>query len=125
VYKTFVGIVAESRKKKFEEIHELAQGRVWLGSQAKERALVDELGGLDKAVEMVKERAKIAKTEQVRIVVYPQKRTLIEQLLAQNTPTVEMRLQQAAVRELTGGLPLAVLRQGGMMKLMPYRIVVR
>jgi hypothetical protein len=74
---------------------------------------------------MVKERAKIAKTEQVRIVVYPQKRTLIEQLLAQNTPTVEMRLQQAAVRELTGGLPLAVLRQGGMMKLMPYRIVVR
>ena len=125
VYKTFVGIVAESRKKKFEEIHELAQGRVWLGSQAKDRALVDELGGLDKAVEMVKERAKIAKAEQVRIVVYPQKRTLLEQLLAQNAPSVEMRLQRAAIRELTGGVPLELLRHGGMMKLMPYQITVR
>ena len=125
VYKTFVGIVAESRKKKFAEIHELAQGRVWLGSQAKERALVDELGGLDKAVEMVKERAKIAKTEKVRLMVYPQKRTLLEQLLAQNAPSVEMRLQRAAIRELTGGLPFELLRQGGMMKLMPYKISVR
>jgi protease-4 len=125
VYKTFVGIVAESRKKKFEEIHEVAQGRVWLGSQAKARGLVDELGGLDKAVEMVKESAKIAKTEKVRLMVYPQKRTLLEQLLAQNAPSVEMQLQRAAIRELTGDLPLELLRQGGMMKLMPYRISVR
>ncbi len=125
VYKSFVGIVAESRKKKFEEIHELAQGRVWLGSQAKDRALVDELGGLDKAVAMVKDRAKIAKDEKVRVVVYPQKRTLLEQLLSQNSPSVELRMTRAAIRELTGGLPLELLQQGGMMKLMPYRITVR
>lgn len=125
VYKSFVGIVAESRKKTFEEIHDLAQGRVWLGSQAKDRGLVDELGGLDKAVAMVKDRAKIAKDEKVRVVVYPQKRTLLEQFLSQNTPSVEMRLTRAAIRELTGGLPLELLQQGGMMKLMPYRITVR
>lgn len=125
VYKSFVGIVAESRKKTFAEIHELAQGRVWLGSQAKDRALVDELGGLDKAVAMVKDRAKIAKDEKVRVVVYPQKRTLLEQLLSQNAPSVEMRMTRAAIRELTGGLPLELLQQGGMMKLMPYRITVR
>jgi protease IV len=125
VYKSFVGIVAESRKKKFEEIHELAQGRVWLGSQAKDRALVDELGGLDKAVAMVKDRAKIAKDEKVRVVVYPQKRTLLEQLLSQNSPSVELRMTRAAIRELTGGLPLELLQQGGMMKLMPYRITAR
>jgi protease-4 len=125
VYKSFVSIVAESRKKSFEEIHELAQGRVWLGSQAKERALVDELGGLDKAVAMVKERAKIAKDEKVRVVVYPQKRTLLEQLLSQNAPSVELRATRAAIRELTGGMPLELLQQGGLMKLMPYRIGVR
>jgi protease IV len=125
VYKSFVGIVAESRKKSFEEIHELAQGRVWLGSQAKERALVDELGGLDKAIEMVKERAKIAKDEKVRVVVYPRKRTLLEQILSQNAPSVELRATRAAIRELTGGLPLELLQQGGMMKLMPYRFAVR
>jgi protease-4 len=125
VYKSFVNIVAESRKKRFEEIHELAQGRVWLGSQAKDRALVDELGGLDKAIAMVKDRAKIDKNEKVRVVVYPQKRTLLEQLLNQSAPSVELRMTRAAIRELTGGLPLELLQQGGMMKLMPYRITVR
>ena len=41
------------------EIEPVAQGRVWLGSQAKLRGLVDETGGLDKAIEMVKQKAKI------------------------------------------------------------------
>jgi protease IV len=125
VYKTFVGIVAESRKKKFEEIDALAQGRVWLGSQAKDRALVDELGGLDRAVEMVKERAKIGKDEKVRLLVYPQKKTLFEQLLAQKSSNVEARVTQKMIREFTGGLPLEMWQNGAMLKLMPYRITVR
>src|SRR5436190_3832418 len=53
-YQDFVGKVASARHRKFEEIEPLAQGRVWLGSQAKERGLVDEIGGIDKAIEMVK-----------------------------------------------------------------------
>lgn len=125
VYKTFVGIVAESRKKKFEEIDALAQGRVWLGSQAKDRALVDELGGLDRAVEMVKERAKIGKDEKVRLLIYPQKKTLFEQLLAQKSANVEARVTQKMIREFTGGLPLEMWQNGAMLKLMPYRITVR
>lgn len=125
VYKTFVGIVAESRKKKFEEIDALAQGRVWLGSQAKDRALVDELGGLDRAVEMVKERAKIGKDEKVRLLIYPQKKTLLEQLLAQKSANVEARVTQKMIREFTGGLPLEMWQNGAMLKLMPYRITVR
>jgi hypothetical protein len=58
-------------------------------------------------------------------VVYPQKRTLLEQLLSQNAPSVELRATRAAIRELTGGMPLELLQQGGLMKLMPYRIGVR
>ena len=76
IYGTFVGLVAESRKKKFEEIDEIAQGRVWLGAQGKGNGLVDELGGIDKAIELVKLKAKIPASENVKIVVFPPKKSL-------------------------------------------------
>jgi protease-4 len=50
IYKIFVQRVAAGRGKSFEQIHELAQGRVWTGSAALANGLVDELGGLDAAV---------------------------------------------------------------------------
>ena len=58
-YKGFVAKVAESRKKTAEEIDAVAQGRVWTGAQARERGLVDRLGGLDVAIAAAKERAGI------------------------------------------------------------------
>jgi len=131
VYKTFVGLVAESRKKKFEEIHAVAQGRVWMGNQAKDESLVDQLGGLDRAVELIKERAKIDKNKQVRLVLYPGKQTLLEQLLAKSTDTnvsIERAVQLGVdrqVREWTGGMPMELMRQGSMLKLMPYRLEFR
>ena len=48
----FVSRVADGRKKPFDQIEPLAQGRVWLGAQAKENGLVDQLGGLDRAIEV-------------------------------------------------------------------------
>jgi protease-4 len=59
VYRAFVGVVAEGRKKSFEEIDVLAQGRVWSGADAHARGLVDELGGFDTALDLV--RARIGK----------------------------------------------------------------
>ena len=58
-YQDFVTKVADARHRTFDQIEPLAQGRVWLGSQAKPRGLVDEIGGLDKAIDMVKQKAKI------------------------------------------------------------------
>lgn len=55
-YRTFVSIVAEGRKRPVEEIEPLARGRVWSGLDAKERGLVDELGGLDRAIELAKSK---------------------------------------------------------------------
>jgi protease-4 len=52
-YHSFVTKVAEARRRKFDQIEPLAQGRVWLGSQAKANGLIDELGGLDRALDMV------------------------------------------------------------------------
>ncbi len=60
-YRGFVQRVADARKRPYAQIEPLAQGRVWLGSQAKQNGLVDELGGLDRAVEMIKQRAGIGR----------------------------------------------------------------
>lgn len=56
-YRQFVALVAERRKSTPEKINEVAQGRVWTGSQAKERGLVDALGGFDAAVKSAAKRA--------------------------------------------------------------------
>jgi protease-4 len=70
-YDQFVEKVAESRHSTPEKIDALAQGRVWTGRQAKQNGLVDELGGLDRAVAVAKQRAKIAADSDVELVVYP------------------------------------------------------
>jgi protease-4 len=113
--------VAAARRRKFGEIEPLSQGRVWLGSQAKANGLIDELGGLDRAVELVKERAKIPKSERVMLVTYPPKRSIFDIMFGQSPESVmESRL---------GGLfkrwQLRLWAQGGMMRMMPYTIEVR
>ena len=80
-YRSFVEKVASARKRKFEEMEPLAQGRVWMGSQAKERGLIDELGGLDRAFDLVREKAGIPRTEKLSLVVYPPKRSLLDRLM--------------------------------------------
>ena len=79
-YKGFVSRVADGRKKTFDQIEPLAQGRVWLGAQAKQNGLVDELGGLDKAVELVRQRAHIAAGDRITLVPYPGKRSIFDML---------------------------------------------
>src|SRR5262249_36257045 len=59
-YDQFVEKVAASRHSTPEKIDAIAQGRVWTGRQAKQNGLVDELGGLERAVSIAKQRAKIA-----------------------------------------------------------------
>jgi protease-4 len=56
VYRAFVDVVAQGRKKTFDEVDALAQGRVWSGFDAHARGLVDELGGFAKALELVRAR---------------------------------------------------------------------
>src|SRR5205814_1585715 len=70
-YDQFVEKVAESRRSTPEKIDRIAQGRVWTGRQAKANGLVDVLGGLDRAVAVAKERAKLPADREVELVVYP------------------------------------------------------
>lgn len=126
-YNSFVTKVAEARKKKYEETEPLAQGRVWLGIQAKKNGLVDELGGLDRALEMVKERAKIPASERIALVSYPPRKTLLEYVLNRDddTPSMESMLINRKIHALLGNLPIQALARGGVMRLMPFAIVVK
>jgi len=74
VYKTFVGRVAQGRGKKVEQILPIAQGRVWTGTRAKELGLVDEIGGLDAALDEARKLAKVDATTGLEI--YPPTPTL-------------------------------------------------
>lgn len=58
-YKTFVGLVAKARNKTPEQIDQIAQGHVWIGTDAKNNGLVDELGDFDDAVKKAAELAKL------------------------------------------------------------------
>src|SRR5450755_1093942 len=80
-YRDFVTKVADARHRKFDQIEPLAEGRVWLGSQARTRGLIDEIGGLDKAIEMVKQKANIPAGERVSLMIYPGRRSLLELIM--------------------------------------------
>jgi protease-4 len=120
-YKDFVAKVAAARGRTFGQIEEVAQGRVWLGSQAKPRGLVDEVGGLDKAIELVKEKAKIPATEHVNLTVYPGRRNILDILMKKSQEDmIEVKLGQAL-----GRMPFHAWLHGGFLRLMPYWVEVR
>ena len=100
-YDQFLTKVAEGRNMTKAEVNAVGRGRVWTGAQARDLKLVDELGGLTKAVELAKGLAGIAREEEVRLVVWPKKRNFWESLLGRRAPesVLDMRpgLKQAAL----------------------------
>jgi len=126
-YQGFLAKVAESRHKTPAEIHEVAQGRVWTGQQARERGLVDELGGLDRAIAIAKMRAGIPADEEVELVSYPPRRTLLEAVAEQfgsGGVSLWARLGGAegrAIAALTA--PARIFRRGEPLALMPFAFV--
>src|SRR5438552_6105740 len=81
-YNDFTTKVAKGRAKDQSYIDSIGQGRVWTGRQGKDNGLVDEYGGLDKAVEIAKQLAKIPADKGVQRVIRPQPPTLFEQLMS-------------------------------------------
>ncbi len=73
-YDDFVNKVAEGRKMSYEEVDAIGKGRVWTGRQAKGNKLVDELGGLNLALAIAKEKAGIAEDAEVQILSLPKGR---------------------------------------------------
>jgi protease IV len=80
-YADFTKGVAQGRKMTVEAVDKIGKGRVWSGAQAKEIGLVDELGGLDRAIEIAKQLSNIPAGESVHIVRYPEEKSFFEQFL--------------------------------------------
>ena len=79
VYDTFITHVAEGRHKTKAEIDSIGQGRVWSGADAIKIGLIDEFGGLDKAIEIA---AKLAKMDTYRIYNLPKQKDPLEQIMS-------------------------------------------
>jgi protease-4 len=128
-YEDFVSKVAAARRKPVSAIEPVAQGRVWLGDQAKAHGLVDELGGLDRAIEMIKARSGIAAGNRVNLVLYPPKRTLVDMLLRPNPDAeVDSLLSGVGLEPLRNAWHDAGLRvwmRGGMLQMLPFSIQFR
>jgi protease IV len=86
VYADFTSKVADGRKLPKDKVLEIAKGRIWTGEDAKGLGLVDELGGFDTALNLAKKSANIAEREEVKVVVFPHKKTLLESLLQREGP---------------------------------------
>jgi len=93
-YDEFVPKVAKGRNKSPEYVDSIAQGRVWTGAQGKERGLVDEFGGLDRAVEVAAELAKIPKDKGVHRVILPYPRTFIQELMSSGDDQTSLKTKQ-------------------------------
>jgi protease-4 len=78
IYDNFISRVAEGRKMSKADVDSIAQGRVWTGADAKRLKLVDEFGGLDRAIELAAQRAKL---DNYRIIELPFVKDPLEKIL--------------------------------------------
>ncbi|UCF67594.1 MAG: signal peptide peptidase SppA [Acidobacteriota bacterium] len=80
IYEDFVSKAAEGRGLSVEQLEPLARGRVWSGRDALERGLIDEIGGLRRAVEVARELAGIPPNTTTELIVLPRRRPFFESL---------------------------------------------
>jgi protease-4 len=78
IYDAFVGHVAEGRDMSTEAVDAVAQGRIWTGKQAASLGLVDELGGLDAALALAREKAGLEAGEATGVDFYPRPPSLMD-----------------------------------------------
>jgi len=101
IYSQFTKGVSEGRGMPVKAVEAIAQGRVWSGTQAKTLGLVDELGGLDQAIEVAKDLAKIPASERVNLVRLPKEENFFEWLVKRDTNGVsESRWLESLERRL-------------------------
>ncbi len=124
MYSAFTAKVAEGRHLSPEKAEAVAKGRIWSGLAAKERGLVDEVGGLSTAVAIARSRAKIAEHQRHQLVTYRGERRWMEFRGGSAEASTPWAIRAAAVAL---GIPdrwaptmLEILIRGGVMLLCPF-----
>jgi protease-4 len=101
VYADFTTKVADGRHLPKDKVMQIAKGRIWSGADAKNLGLVDELGGFGEAISLVKKSIGVAPTQDVKIVVFPRGKSLLQSLLAQSPNNSE---QEGAATQTRVGI---------------------
>ncbi len=128
VYERFVAKAAEGRETTRDVIHEVAQGRVWTGRQAQARGLIDEVGGLRRAIALAKEKAGIDPGDEVELVIYPRPKSFFE-LLDEGFPMARAAAEWAGLAAPEAALvgraaaPARLFRPGEPLAIMPGAFV--
>lgn len=120
-YELFTKRCADGRNMTIDEIKAIAEGRVWTGIHAKEIGLVDQLGTLDDAIAVAKEKAQI---ESFTLMSYPAKPNVLDQLMnkAKSGSYADAKLKETLGEYYNMFAPVRRLKNGGSIEAaMPYR----
>lgn len=135
-FTNFVPKVAKGRKMSEEKVNTIGQGRVWTGAQAKENGLIDDFGGLEKAIEIAKQLANLPADKDVRRVAYPEARPFFESIFSSGETSVETKEQQTQ-RAIIEAMPQDVrrtlryasildqMKHGEAMMMLPYELEIK
>ena len=123
-YHSFVTKVATARRKTIDQIDPLAQGRVWMGNQAKENGLVDQLGGLNEAIASVRRKANLPALGDTNLVMFPPRRTLLEFVTNSSGEQMAETYALRKVRSSMPDLPGPAVLKGGMLHVLPFSLSV-
>jgi len=136
-YDDFTTIVAKGRNKDQKYIDSIGQGRVWTGREGKEKGLVDEYGGLDRAIEVAKQLAHIPADRGVQRIIRPQPPSFFEQLMNTSGGDDDAEAQAKQRQAMLAALPEDVrhvfrytqlldgVRRGDVLYLLPFDLRIR
>ena len=137
-YDNFIPKVAQGRNKTVEEVDAIGQGRVWTGSQAKERGLVDEFGGLEKAISIAKELANLPADKDVKRIAFPKPVPFLSKIFGTSEDTTfnqteEQKAQEAVIKVLPEDVRKTLkyaamldrMKRGEAMMLMPFELEIK
>ncbi len=135
-FDNFVPKVAKGRNKSVEDVNSIGQGHVWTGTQAKANGLIDEFGGLEKAISVAKELAGLRADQDVHRVIFPAPRPYFEELFGSEEDS-QVKTDERAQAAILEALPADVRRafrysalldrmqRGEAMLLMPFELRIR
>ena len=128
IYESFVNLVADGRGLEPANVDAIAQGRVWMGSDALDISLVDEIGTLEDAIVYAAGLAGLYSSDQYKVVSYPKPLTVTEQFMAAMGQTLEepsilsgtpFKSLEGAVKKITASEPTEVYAR------MPFDLVIK
>lgn len=121
IYDDFITKVGEGRGMTKEQVDSIGQGRVWTGLDAKKIGLVDEIGGIDEAIAIAKD---LAKLDDYNLVDYPKLKDPIEQFMLSITEGAETKILKTYLGENYKYYQKVqtMTTQSGYMTRMPYEI---